>query len=149
MKKLTLLFLVLVLTACASGRTTELGRNQQKWQDANITHYRFQLGVSCFCPVGGIMPMTVEVNNGEVVSLLDVNGDVLPVADPLNELILKYATIDRIFAELAQDSVQGADKLTVAYDPSYGFPSDVTIDFIELVADDELYITVSAFEPLP
>lgn len=149
MKKLTLLFLVIVLTACASGEMTELSRNQQKWQDANITHYRFQLGVSCFCPVGGVMPMTVEVNNGEIVSLLDVNGDVFPAADPLNELILKYATIDRIFSELAQDSVQGADKLTVTYDPTYGFPSDVSIDYIELAADDELYLSVSAFEPLP
>jgi hypothetical protein len=151
MKKITLLFLVLILAACASGGETgtELSRNQQKWDDANVTHYTFQLGVSCFCPVGGVMPMTVEVKDGEVVSLVDVNGNAFPSTDPLNELIQKYATIDRILAELASASVQEAERLEVAYDPTYGFPTDVTIDFVEQVADDELYLSVSAFEPLP
>jgi hypothetical protein len=148
MKKITLLLIALILTACSAGAGTDLSRNQSKWQDANITHYRFQLGVGCFCPVGDVMPMTVEVRNGEVVSLVDVNGEPFPSTDPLNDLILKYATIDRIFSELGSESVQNADKLTVTYDATYGFPTDVTIDFIELAADDELYLSVSEFEPL-
>lgn len=153
MKKITLLFLVLILAACASapgGETgTELSRNQQKWEDANISHYSFQLGVTCFCPVGGVMPMTVEVKDGEVVSLVDVNGEAFHATDPLNDLIEKYVTIDRIFSELNSDSVQNAERLEVTYDPTYGFPSDVVIDFVEVVADDELYLSVTGFEPLP
>lgn len=149
MKKLTLLLLVLILSACSSGVGTELSRNQAKWQDANIKHYRIELSVTCFCPVGGIMPMTVEVLNDEVVSIVDVNGDAFPSTDPMSEFILKYATVDRIFSELGSDSVQEADKLTVTYDSTYGFPSDVVIDYIELAADDELYLSISAFEPLP
>jgi hypothetical protein len=148
MKKITLLLIALIINACSDGAGTDLSRNQSKWQDANITHYRFQLGVGCFCPVGDVMPMTVEVRNGEVVSLVDVNGEPFPSTDPLNDLILKYATIDRIFSELGSESVQNADKLTVTYDATYGFPTDVTIDFIELAADDELYLSVSEFEPL-
>jgi hypothetical protein len=58
-------------------------------------------------------------------------------------------TIDRIFAELASASVQEAERLEVAYDPTYGFPTEVTIDFVEQVADDELYLSVTGFEPLP
>ena len=148
MKKITLLLLTLILAACSAGGGTELSRNQAKWQDANISHYRFELGVTCFCPVGDIMPLTVEVQDGEVVSLVDVKGEAFPATNPMSDLVLKYATIDRIFSELNSDSVQKADKLTVAYDPTYGFPSDVTIDFIELAADDELYLSVAAFEPL-
>jgi hypothetical protein len=151
MKKITVLFLVLILTACApSAETgTELSRNQQKWQDANVSHYSMQLSVTCFCPVAGVMPMTVEIQDGEVVSLVDVNGDAISVTDPLNDLIQKYVTIDRIFAELASASVQEAERLEVAYDPTYGFPTEVTIDFVEQVADDELYLSVTGFEPLP
>jgi hypothetical protein len=151
MKKITVLFLVLILTACApSAETgTELSRNQQKWQDANVNHYSMQLSVTCFCPVAGVMPMTVEIQDGEVVSLVDVNGDAISVTDPLNDLIQKYVTIDRIFAELASASVQEAERLEVAYDPTYGFPTEVTIDFVEQVADDELYLSVTGFEPLP
>ncbi len=149
MKKITLLLLVLILSACSLASSTELRRNQTKWENANITHYRFQLSVGCFCPVSGLMPMTVEVQDGEVVSISDVNGDNYPTTDPMSEFILKYATIDRLFSELGSEAVRGADKLSVNYDPTYGFPTEITIDFIELAMDDELYLSVSAFEPLP
>ena len=39
------------------------------------------------------------------------------------ELFDKYATIDRIFAELEADLNGAADKVTVEYDPTYGFPT--------------------------
>jgi len=148
MKKLTLLLLVLILAACSTGGS-ELSQNQSKWQDANITHYRFELTVGCFCPFRSKMPLTVEVQNGEVVSMVDVNGETISEADPMNEFIVQYATIDRLFSELESDHIQEADKLTVTYDPTYGFPSEVSIDFIELAMDDELYLSASAFEPLP
>lgn len=149
MKKITLLLLALILAACSAGGETELSRNQSKWQEANITHYRFDLTVGCFCPFGSQMPMTVEVLNGAIVSMTDVNGEVVSTTDPMNEFILKYATIDRLFSELDSDSIREADKLTVSYDTTYGFPSEIDIDFIELAIDDELYLSVSAFEPLP
>lgn len=148
MKKITLLFFAIVLAACSfSG--SELSRNQAKWQEAGITHYRFQLNVSCFCLFRSQMPLTIEVKDGEIISMTDVNGEAFPMDDPMSDLVLKYATIDRIFTELGSDSVQKADRLTLSFDPVYGFPADAAIDFIELAADDELYITVSGFEPLP
>lgn len=149
MKKITLLLLALILTACSAGGGTELSRSQSKWEDANINHYRFQLGVGCFCLFRSQMPLTVEVKDGEVVSMIDVNGEAFPLDDPMSEFVLKYATIDRIFLELGSDPVQEADHLTMSFDPTYGFPTEVAIDYIELAADDELYLSVSAFEPLP
>lgn len=150
MKKLLLLLLVSILAACSTfAQQDDLSRNHKIWQDADITHYRFQLAVICFCPVSGIMPLTVEVLDGEVVSMQDVNGNDYPDGDPFGEFVLKYATIDRIFSELDTDSVRGADKLTVTYDSTYGFPTEISIDFIERAVDDELAVTVSAFEPLP
>ena len=148
MKKITLMLLALILAACAGVGKSELSRNQSKWQDADIAHYRFQLGVGCFCPVGGIMPLTVEVMDREIVSIVDFNGNDYPSTDPMSELILKYVTIDRLFLELGSEPVQDADSLTVSYDPTYGFPAEVAIDYIELAADDELYLSVSGFEPL-
>lgn len=149
MKKLILVFLVLTLVACSSGGGSELSRNQQKWQDADITHYRFTLNIGCFCAFRSQMPATVEVQNGEVVSIIGADGEAISTTDPINEYVLSYATIDRIFAELDSDSVREADKLTVTYEPIYGLPSEIYIDFIERAIDDELSITVSAFEPLP
>ena len=148
MKKITLLLLALILAACSAGGS-ELSRNQSKWQDANVTHYRFQLSVGCFCLFRSQMPLTVEVKDGEVVSMIDVNGEAFPMDDPMSELVMKHATIDRLFSELGSDAVQEADNLTMSFDPTYGFPVEVAIDYIELAADDELYLSVSAFEPLP
>lgn len=149
MKKFTLLFLALILAACSAGTETELSLNQQKWQDAGITHYRFELNVGCFCAFRSQMPASVEVQDGEVVSIIGADGNPVSMTDPLNEFVLRYATIGRLFSELESDSVKEADKLTVTYDPEYGFPSQIDIDFIELAIDDELYLSASAFEPLP
>ena len=41
-----------------------------------------------------------------------------------------------------------ADKLTVSYDPTYGFPSDINIDQVKAAMDDELHLTASNFEVL-
>jgi len=148
MKKITLLLLVLTLAACSTGGGTELSRNQSKWQDAGIDHYRFDLSVGRFCLFRSQMPVSVEVKDGEVVSMVDVNGEAFPLDDPMSDLVLKHATIDRLFSELGSDTVQNADHLTMSFDPTYGFPTEVAIDYIELAADDELYLSVSAFEPL-
>lgn len=148
MKKITLVILTFILVACSAGGS-ELSINQDKWEDANITHYRIELTVGCFCPFRSQMPLTVEVQNDEVVSAIDANGEAFPLTDPMSEFVLRYATVDRLFSELDSDSVQEADKLTVTYDSTYGYPTEISIDFIELAMDDELAITVSAFEPLP
>ncbi len=148
MKKLILLLLALILAACSAGGS-ELSRNQSKWQDADVNHYRFQLSVGCFCLFRSQMPLTVEVQDGEVVSMTDINGEAFPMDDPMSDLVMKHATIDRLFSELGSDAVQEADHLTMSFDPTYGFPTEVAIDYIELAADDELYLSVSAFEPLP
>lgn len=148
MNKIILLLTAVALAACAVGGGSELSSNQTKWQQADIDRYRFQLGVSCFCPVGGLMPMTVEVQDSEVVSITDVNGEAFPESDPMYDFVLRYATIERLFTELESEDVQGADELSVAYDATYGFPSEVAIDFIGQAVDDELYISVSNFEPI-
>ncbi len=68
---------------------------------------------------------------------------------PFTELFEKYATIDRIFTELKADLNGAADEVIAKYDPTYGFPAEVTIDVEKQATDDELYLTLSNFEKLP
>ena len=149
MKKLLFLFLAVILTACSALGQSDVERNQQKWQNANIAHYQFQLNIGCFCATRDQMPVTVEVQDGKVVSMINANGDVLDATNPTTELIQKYATIDAIFAELNTNEVKNADQVTVTYDATYGFPSDVSVDFSQQMADEELYLNVSGFAALP
>ena len=75
MKKLLFIFtlMALVLSACAaaavSGSQTEIGQNKDKWQDANISHYHYELFISCFCAFNEDMPLIIEVQDGQVVSM--------------------------------------------------------------------------------
>lgn len=152
MKKLIFIVLTLALAGCAAmgsamGNQSEIEQNQEKWQDAGISHYRYNLFISCFCVFVENMPLVIEVQDGEVVSMEFQNGKEI---DPsLLELFGKYATIDRVFAELEAGLNGAADEVVAQYDPTYGFPTEVTIDFIEEAADDELYLTLSNFEELP
>ena len=148
MKKIVFLALVFMLTACSLGGS-ELSRNQQKWNDANITHYRFELSIGCFCAFRSDMPLTVEILNGEVISMTGVDGTTIMNNDPFYETFAKYATIDRLFSELEADLGGEADEVTVKYDATYGFPTDINIDFIKNAVDDELHLGASGFEKLP
>lgn len=152
MKKLLLVLMTLVLAACtavagATGDQSEIEQNKEKWQNANISHYRYNLHISCFCIFVENMPLVIEVQDGEVVSMEFHNGAEL---DPQlrQDLFDKYATIDGLFAELEAGLNGGADNVVVKYDPTYGFPTEVTLDFEEQAADDELYLTLSNFEEL-
>src|ERR1043166_9025311 len=96
MKKLILISMALILTPCASapalGNKSEIEQNQEKWQNAGISHYRYNLSISCFCAFTQDMPLIVEVKDGKVVSMEYQNGKQI---DPsLRELFEKYATID-------------------------------------------------------
>ena len=152
MKKLILIVMTLVLAGCAVmgsalGSQSEIEQNKEKWQDANISHYRYELFISCFCAFNEDMPLIIEVQDGKVVSMEFQSGKEI---DPsLHELFDKYATIDRLFAELEADLNGAADKVVVEYDPTYGFPTKADIDFVEEAVDDELYLSISDFEELP
>jgi hypothetical protein len=152
MKRLLFIFLTLALAACtavgnAMGSQSEIEQNKEKWQDANISHYRYHLSITCFCVFTQYMPLIIEVDNGEVVSMEFQSGNEIDESN--REYFDKYATIDRLFAELEADSNGAADEVIAKYDPSYGFPTEVTIDFVQEATDDELYLSLSNVEELP
>jgi Family of unknown function (DUF6174) len=149
MRKLLFLFLTFALAACtavgnAMGDQSEIEQNQEKWQDANISHYRYDLFLSCFCAFNEDMPLLIEVQDGKVVSMEFQSGKEI---DPsLLELFAKYQTIDLVFAELEAGRNGAADEVTVTYDAMYGFPTKAKIDMVQEAIDDELYLTISNFE---
>ena len=160
MRKLLVLLtlLALAVAACSSaaqaggnptgsGNQTEIERNLDKWRDANISHYRYRLNISCFCVFSQDMPLVIEVMDGKVVSMEYESGKEIDAPDL--ELFNKFSTIDRIFAEVEAGLAGAADEVKVTYDETYGFPVDITIDYVKEAIDDELYLTVSNFEVLP
>jgi len=151
MKRLILFTILVLLVLAAAGcgnfqQGRALSRNRALWVSQDISHYRFQLQVGCFCAFMDLMPLSVEVRDGQVVSLLDASGR--PVPAGRLEMLERYAGIDKLF-ELVDQAISGkADEVLVTYDPTYGFPSQVSIDYIKLAVDDELGLQVRNFEVL-
>ncbi len=123
----------------------DIAPNYQRWNEAGIRDYRFSLMVGCYCPMAAIMPITVEVRDGTVVTLTDANGVEVALDDAGAGFFMKYTTIDGIYAELTSARFGEADKLTITFDPTYPVPATVSADFIEMAVDDELYLGISGF----
>lgn len=149
MKKLLLITLVFILAACSAAGGSELSQNQEKWQDAGITHYQMQLNISCFCAFRDQMPLTVEVLDGQIVAMTAADGTLVLDTDPNYEFFAPHATIDLLFADIQSAVDEGAASVNVTYDATYGFPVDIAIDFSQEMADEEMYYSVSGFEALP
>ncbi len=155
MKRITLILLVIAAAAVTtaallvyggSARSgNELSKARSRWQTAGIAHYRFNLRVACFCAFVDKMPMTIEVRDGQIASIRYSDGT--PVSAEDQKMFERYLTIDRLFDFTAQ-SQKDADQIEVVYDPTYGFPTTVQIDFIKQAADDELGLFVSDFQAL-
>jgi hypothetical protein len=145
-KTLFLFFaLAIVFSACSGG--SEFQQNQKKWDGQNINHYRYTIAVSCFCPFAGV-EVTYEVLNGQVLneSVQSTFGDQIDTAQ-VSDFYQPYNTIDKVFNYVG-GAIKEADETTIEYDPTYGFPSTVSVDWIKQAIDDETYLTLSNFEPL-
>jgi hypothetical protein len=147
MKKRTLLIaiLILALTLSACGAKSDLAKNRDKWASSGVSHYRFELTISCFCPFAEIMPITVEVQDGRIISMMDVNGEA--VEGEFRQYIEEAATVEGLFA-VAEENIANADEVEVTYDAQYGFPASIVVDRIKLAVDDEISYYVGAFKVL-
>ena len=138
---------ILVLTISACGGGSEFKQNQAKWEAQNVDHYRFTVAVSCFCPFANVN-VTYEVQNGQVVSQsVHTSPDNTVDEALISDFYQPYNTVEKVF-EYVGGAVDNADKTTIEYEPTFGFPTDVSIDWIELAADDEIYLTISNFESI-
>ena len=154
MKKLILLIAVfaLALSACANATASanqnqsELEQNQQIWRDANISHYRYNVAISCFCVFSQDMPLIIEVQDDQVVSMEFASGNEIDSSN--REYFARFETIDRVFEQLQKDIGGEADEVVVTYNATYGFPEEVKIDYVLEATDDELWLTISDFEAL-
>ena len=95
------------------------------------------------------MPVTVEVQDGEIVSIIDSSGTVIPNENEIFNDIARLATMDRLFSTIRANHGSRADEFSVTYDFRYGFPAEIRIDRSKGIADEEWALNVSGFVVLP
>jgi hypothetical protein len=146
---LAALIYVLAFGMPGSPQAGQLDANLQKWQAQNVSHYRMKVNIGCFCPFFDRMPLTVEVRDGQVLSVTDSQGQPVAADDPIRSFGNQpLMTIEGVFA-YAREALQTADKTEITYDPGLGYPVSLNIDRIELAIDDEMSVLISDFEVLP
>ena len=95
------------------------------------------------------MPVTVEVQDGEILSIIDSSGTVIPSENEVFNDLARLATMDRLFSTLRANLGSRADEFAVTYDFRYGFPTEIRMDRNKNIADDEWTLNVSGFVALP
>jgi hypothetical protein len=121
-------------------------QNLSLWESQAIHHYRFDLEIGCNCPWRNLMPLTVEVRNGEIVSMVASNdGDITPYLDTFRP----HGTIESLFDRVDSAISMSPYKFEVQYDATYGFPTLIIIDPYRMITDDAIGYYVTNFVVLP
>ena len=147
MRKVLFIILAVLLAACTQAKaSSELEQNRALWEQQDASNYRYELAIVCFCPYGGQMPLSIVVRDGEVASLTTADGS---DPGPSLEYFSQADTIDELFDIIESAQADGADEIKVQYDPDYGYPVSIDIDYIKEAVDDEISYQVANLEFLP
>lgn len=146
-----MVFLLLAGAGCSTVAPTahqdasrELERHRSLWEEQAVDDYRYVASRGCFCPVELVAPVIVEVRDGRVTSrTYKDSGE--PVAEMHAE---RWPPIEGVF-DIVQDALdEDADSISVEYDRERGFPTSISIDYMQEAADEELTYEAGEFEPL-
>jgi hypothetical protein len=89
---------------------------------------------ACECLPEWTRPLLVQVEDGVAIAVTDAE-----TRQPIPSLASSPApTVDYLFGVIADALDQGAYRLRVEYDATYGYPRVVEIDYDEVMVDDEM-----------
>ena len=130
---------LLVLTACGDGflastrLVTSLRAARARWESSGIDSYELTVRRLCFC--GFVEPVRIKVVDGVIVS-----RTIVPTGEPVPEMYASaYPDVPGLFA-IVEEAANEADELNTEFDATYGYPTDISIDWIENAVDDEMDI---------
>ena len=111
-----------------------LDRAWDRFERSAPLSYTYTVRVSCECPREVTRPVTVWVDRG-VTEYLLYEDDGQPV--PLS-YASSFPNAEQLF-DAIQDAIdRGAQVIDVDYDPTFGYPTSVYIDYERSMADEEL-----------
>ena len=107
-------------TIPGTGDLSELQQRRSAWLARGIDDYNVQLQISCFCGGDIRRPVLVEVRDGAVAKVWD-----LETARAVTDLSL-YPTITKLFDKAIAER-SGGGYVSVAYDREFGIPARIEI----------------------
>ena len=89
-------------------------------------------------------PVVIRVQNGQVASVRYADTGLTPPAVSG----ASYPTIDGLFAVIENATRAPAADIQAHFDPDFGFPQSIYIDYYANAVDDELGLYVTGFRAL-
>ena len=120
-----------------------LDKHLAQWKKADIHSYRYVFQRSCFCMREFTKPVLITVDNDVVVEAKFADSkENLP-----NRLKDNRQPINYLFAKIQDAIDRKAHSINVKYNEQYGFPTSISVDYDQRMADEELYLKASNFQP--
>ena len=126
---------LLLLGACTSPTTPEndLADYRTLWEAQRLTDYTFDVVRNCFCLARADVRVTVK--DGVITGVTELASEI--ARDPET-----FRTINSLF-DLVQDAYErDAHEIQVEFDPGRGYPTRIWIDYVEMMADEEMGFTL-------
>ena len=128
---------VLLLAACGSDSPTapvnHLGEQRALWASQDLTDYTFDVTKVCYWLCMGDVRVTVK--DGVITGVTELASEVARDPDT-------FRTINGLF-DLVQDAYnRNAHEVQVEFDPSRGYPTQIWIDYVLMIADEEIGFTL-------
>ncbi|HJU87581.1 MAG TPA: DUF6174 domain-containing protein [Gemmatimonadota bacterium] len=121
----------------------EIAAQRGKWAAQRIDDYQLTFSRTCFCAPEGAGLVVLTVRAGEPVEwLYFLSGD--PVAPEWRAV---FPTVDGLFDFLDDAVDRGAEGIDVAFDPDFGLPTTVRVDYRLAAADEEIGYDVEKLVP--
>lgn len=131
----------LTLGACADGpqAPSELETSREQFSEAMQGSYRFTWRRSCECSAESTAPIRITVQQGNVISAINIETN-QPVS---NDTLQTLQTIEGVFDTLEEAYIENAASVHVTYDPTTSYPASVGIDYDLGIADEEFSLQIS------
>ena len=139
--------LCILLNVAHSGADLDevlLSDGQHKWQATGWDSYSFVVQRQCFCYMEYTREMEILVREGQVVSahFTDTQEKVA------QKMLADLYSIEQWFDVIKDAQERQADRLEVAYDDQFGYPTKIAIDLRKNRADDEQAVIISSVHQL-
>ncbi len=146
-KYLFLIIVSLVMLGCKDKITSpdysSIKNPRERWKAYGFAKYTIEQQRLCFCPFrGNIVLLKIYEDNIVAAKHTDNEDDVNQ-----NEIQI-YKTVDELFDFIETLKDGNADSLIVQYDSTYGYPTNIYVDFIKNAVDDELCYNSSNLKPV-
>lgn len=140
-----LLLPFLLIQSCGIEQQAKPTQSRQLWRQSGIPNYRMtvDLQIYGYRPLIGKFIITVRQGRAESIKHAD-SGELVRET----ELFEHFATMEKIFEFIQEAEKRSPDKFQVEYEPNFGYPKKLNLDYSFLGSDDEYFFHVLQFEVL-